>query len=78
MFPISVSSGIIEREAVDIEINKQGFRSMEVSPDGKYLTAGDILGNLLIYNLKTSTCVCIQVNHSLNVFEMVGLAYPDS
>ncbi|KAL9661279.1 hypothetical protein QQ045_026103 [Rhodiola kirilowii] len=65
-----VSSGILEREAVETDVNKQGFRSMAVSADGKYLAAGNILGNLLIYNLHTSTCVCIQDAHGAEVLSV--------
>ena len=44
-------------------VGTQGFRSMAVSSDGKYLAAGDCQGNLHIYNLRTSDYTCFQVDH---------------
>uniref|UniRef100_A0A7N0U4G7 Mitogen-activated protein kinase-binding protein 1 n=1 Tax=Kalanchoe fedtschenkoi TaxID=63787 RepID=A0A7N0U4G7_KALFE len=65
-----VSSGIFEREAVEVDVNKQGFRSMTVSEDGKYLAAGNLVGSLLIYNLHTSTCVCVQDAHGAEILSL--------
>lgn len=60
-FRTAVSAGIFERDTVESGIGTQGFRSIAVSSDGKYLAAGDCQGNLHIYNLQTSDYTCIQV-----------------
>ncbi|KAM7258973.1 hypothetical protein ACFE04_014714 [Oxalis oulophora] len=55
-----VSSGIFERDALETVMSTQGFRSMAVSSDGKYLAAGDCEGNIHIYNLLTSEYTCLK------------------
>lgn len=60
----AVSSGIFEREIVEPVLNTQGFRSMAISSDGRYLAAGDTIGNLHIYDLQTSDYACLQVKPS--------------
>lgn len=58
----TVSAGTFERDIVESGVtNTQGFRSMAVSSDGKYLAAGDSQGNLHVYNLHTADYTCIQV-----------------
>ncbi len=57
-----VSAGIFERDTVEVGVSTQGFRSLAVSSDGKYLSAGDCEGNLHIYDLQTSDYTCFQVN----------------
>jgi WD40 repeat protein len=46
---------------VEVGVSTQGFRSLAVSSDGKYLSAGDYEGNLHIYDLQTSDYTCFQV-----------------
>lgn len=58
----AVSAGILESDNVGSGVGTQGFRSMAVSSDGKYLAAGDCQGNLHIYNLHTSDYTCFQVD----------------
>lgn len=62
LFLFVVTTGTYEREAVEADVGRQGFRSLATSSDGKYLAAGDCKGNLHIYNLETSDYTCIQVN----------------
>lgn len=62
LFISAVSAGTFERDAVKVDLTSQGFRSLAVSSDGKYLAAGDCKGNLHVYNLQTSDYTCFQVN----------------
>lgn len=57
-----MSAGIFERDTIETGFNTQGFRSMAVSADGKYLAAGDCEGNLHIYDLQSSAYTCFKVN----------------
>lgn len=57
----AVSTGTFERDAMELGVSAQGFRSMAVSPDGKYLAAGDSKGSLHIYDLHTLDYTCFQV-----------------
>ncbi|KAM3689728.1 hypothetical protein ACB098_09G070500 [Castanea mollissima] len=65
-----VSAGIFERDTVEVGVSTQGFRSLAVSSDGKYLSAGDCEGNLHIYNLKTSDYSCFQGAHDAEILSL--------
>ncbi|XP_028787401.1 mitogen-activated protein kinase-binding protein 1 isoform X2 [Neltuma alba] len=65
-----VTTGTFEREAVEADVGKQGFRSLATSSDGKYLAAGDCKGNLHIYNLETSDYTCIQSAHGAEILTL--------
>ncbi|XP_010654199.1 uncharacterized protein LOC100240770 isoform X2 [Vitis vinifera] len=65
-----VSAGILESENVGSGVGTQGFRSMAVSSDGKYLAAGDCQGNLHIYNLHTSDYTCFQDAHDAEILSL--------
>ncbi|XP_044510723.1 mitogen-activated protein kinase-binding protein 1 isoform X4 [Mangifera indica] len=58
-----VSAGIFERDTMETGVRTQGFRSMAVSSDGKYLAAGDSEGNLHIYDLTSSDYTCLKDVH---------------
>lgn len=60
-YPAVVSAGIFERGSVEAGVGTQEFRSLAISSDGKFLSAGDCEGNLHIYNLQTSEYTCFQV-----------------
>ncbi|XP_060673982.1 uncharacterized protein LOC107430725 isoform X3 [Ziziphus jujuba] len=62
-----VSAGTFERDAVELGVSSQGFRSMAVSSDGVYLAAGDCKGNLHIYNLQTFDYTCFQGAHDAEI-----------
>lgn len=49
-------------------MSTQGYRSMAVSSEGKYLAAGDFDGNLHIYDLKSSDYTYIEVNLSIDIY----------
>ncbi|XP_043698057.1 mitogen-activated protein kinase-binding protein 1 isoform X2 [Telopea speciosissima] len=63
------SGGIFECDIV-IDVGSRGFRSMAVSSDGKYLVAGDFLGNLHIYNLLDSDYKCFQEAHNAEILSL--------
>ncbi|KAK2966136.1 hypothetical protein RJ640_018389, partial [Escallonia rubra] len=65
-----VSAGIFERDSMMSGVSTQGFRAMTVSSDGKYLAAGDCMGNLHIYNLLTSDYMCIQDAHTEEILSL--------
>ncbi|KAF8397340.1 hypothetical protein HHK36_016253 [Tetracentron sinense] len=65
-----VSAGILERDIVESGVGNQGFRSMAVSSDGKYLAAGDCQGNLHIYNLHTFDYTCFQDAHDAEILSL--------
>nr|POE90882.1 mitogen-activated protein kinase-binding protein 1 [Quercus suber] len=65
-----VSAGIFERDTVEVGVSTQGFRSLAVSSDGKYLSAGDCEGNLHIYNLQTSDYSCFQGAHDAEILSL--------
>ncbi|KAK4270452.1 hypothetical protein QN277_023488 [Acacia crassicarpa] len=65
-----VTTGTFEREAVEADVGRQGFRSLAASSDGKYLAAGDCKGNLHIYNLETSDYTCIQSAHGAEILTL--------
>ncbi|XP_031276141.1 mitogen-activated protein kinase-binding protein 1 [Pistacia vera] len=58
-----VSAGLFERDTMETGVRTQGFRSMAVSSDGKYLAAGDSEGNLHIYDLTSSDYTCFKDVH---------------
>uniref|UniRef100_A0A2N9FAB1 Anaphase-promoting complex subunit 4 WD40 domain-containing protein n=1 Tax=Fagus sylvatica TaxID=28930 RepID=A0A2N9FAB1_FAGSY len=66
----TVSAGIFERDTVEVGVSTQGFRSLAVSSDGKYLSAGDCEGNLHIYNLQTSDYTCFQDAHDAEILSL--------
>lgn len=53
-------------------VRTQGFRSMAVSSDGKYLAAGDSEGNLHIYDLTSSDYTCLKVNPDIFILFKVN------
>ncbi|XP_042510951.1 WD repeat-containing protein 62 isoform X3 [Macadamia integrifolia] len=61
------SGGIFE---CDVVIGTRGFRSMAVSSDGKYLVAGDFMGNLHIYNLLDSDYTCFKEAHNGEILSL--------
>ncbi|XP_057983325.1 uncharacterized protein LOC131168119 isoform X1 [Malania oleifera] len=65
-----VSAGIFERDSVESSVSTEGFRSMAVSSDGKYLAAGDCKGSLHIFNLHTSEFVCLQGAHDAEILSL--------
>ncbi|XP_010256673.1 PREDICTED: mitogen-activated protein kinase-binding protein 1 isoform X2 [Nelumbo nucifera] len=64
------STAVFELDAMEPGIGTQGIRSMAVSSDGKYLAAGDFLGNLHVYNLHTSDYTCFQEAHSAEILSL--------
>ncbi|CAN1275734.1 Mitogen-activated protein kinase-binding protein 1 [Linum perenne] len=69
------STGIFERETLDVGLSSHGFRCMAISSDGQYLASGDNEGNLHIYNLRTFDYTCFQdVHHS----EILSLSFSAS
>ncbi|XP_078447792.1 transducin/WD40 repeat-like superfamily protein isoform X2 [Wolffia australiana] len=62
-----VSCGILDHENVDANLDDNAFRTMAVSSDGQYLAAGDLRGNLHIFNLQTSTYTCIKEAHRADI-----------
>ncbi|KAF9598508.1 hypothetical protein IFM89_028040 [Coptis chinensis] len=65
-----VGAGIFERDVVELGLSTQGFRSMAVSSDGKYLAAGDFQGNLHVYNLNTGDYTFIQDAHEAEILSL--------
>ncbi|KAK0585024.1 hypothetical protein LWI29_022366 [Acer saccharum] len=65
-----VSAGIFERDTIETGFNTQGFRSMAVSADGKYLAAGDSEGNLHIYDLQSSDYTCFKDAHDAEILSL--------
>ncbi|EXB89953.1 Mitogen-activated protein kinase-binding protein 1 [Morus notabilis] len=65
-----VSTGTFERDAMELGFSAQGFRSMAVSPDGKYLAAGDSKGSLHIYDLHTFDYTCFQDAHDSEILSL--------
>ncbi|KAH7553801.1 hypothetical protein JRO89_XS12G0059000 [Xanthoceras sorbifolium] len=65
-----VSAGIFERDTIETGLNIQGFRSMAVSADGKYLAAGDCEGNLHIYDLQSSDYTCFKDAHDAEILSL--------
>ncbi|KAL5742605.1 hypothetical protein ACOSP7_029337 [Xanthoceras sorbifolium] len=65
-----VSAGIFERDTIETGLNIQGFRSMAVSADGKYLAAGDCEGNLHIYDLQSSDYTCFKCAHDAEILSL--------
>lgn len=57
-----MSAGSFEITHADTTFGNQGFRSMAISSDGKYMAVGDCEGNLHIYDLHNSDYTCIKVN----------------
>lgn len=57
-----MSAGSFEIATADTTFGNQGFRSMAVSSDGKFMAVGDCEGNLHIYDLHNSDYTCIKVN----------------
>ncbi|CAN0926370.1 WD repeat-containing protein 62 [Linum grandiflorum] len=69
------STGIFERDSLDVGLSSHGFRCMAISSDAQYLAAGDNEGNLHIYNLRTFDYTCFQdVHHS----EILSLSFSAS
>ncbi|KAL0545194.1 hypothetical protein IC582_020342 [Cucumis melo] len=64
------SAGIFERETVEAGCSTQSFRSLAASSDGKYLAAGDLDGNIHIFNLLTSDYTCLQGAHDAEVLSL--------
>ncbi|XP_041026151.1 mitogen-activated protein kinase-binding protein 1 [Juglans microcarpa x Juglans regia] len=65
-----VSAGIFERDSVEAGVGTQEFRSLAISSDGKFLSAGDCEGNLHIYNLQTSEYTCFQGAHDAEILSL--------
>ncbi|XP_058739718.1 uncharacterized protein LOC131611903 [Vicia villosa] len=65
-----VSAGTFERDAVKVDLNRQEFRSLAVSSDGKYLAAGDCKGNLHIFNLQMPDYTCLQGAHDAEILTL--------
>ncbi|KAK3226204.1 hypothetical protein Dsin_006066 [Dipteronia sinensis] len=65
-----VSAGIFERDTIETGFNTQGFRSMAVSADGKYLAAGDCEGNLHIYDLQSSDYTFFKDAHDAEILSL--------
>ncbi|KAK2657454.1 hypothetical protein Ddye_010506 [Dipteronia dyeriana] len=65
-----VSAGIFECDTTETGFNTQGFRSMAVSADGKYLAAGDCEGNLHIYDLQSSDYTCFKDAHDAEILSL--------
>ncbi|XP_021290055.1 mitogen-activated protein kinase-binding protein 1 [Herrania umbratica] len=65
-----VSAGSFEIATVDTTFGNQGFRSMAVSSDGKYLAVGDCEGNLHIYDLHNSDYTCIKDSHDAEILSL--------
>ncbi|KAJ4704500.1 mitogen-activated protein kinase-binding protein 1 isoform X1 [Melia azedarach] len=65
-----VSAGIFERDTMETTVSTQGFRSIAVSSDGKYLAAGDFAGNLHIYDLKSSEYTCFKDCHDAEILSL--------
>ncbi|XWS55561.1 hypothetical protein CRYUN_Cryun09bG0010700 [Craigia yunnanensis] len=77
-----VSAGSFEITNVDTTFGNQGFRSMAVSSDGKYMAVGDCEGNLHIYDLHNSDYTCIKDSHDAEIlslsFSLSSTKYVDS
>ena len=56
-----MSTRTFERDSIELGFSAQGFRSMAVSPDGKFLAAGHSNGSLHIYDLHNFDYTCFQV-----------------
>ncbi|OMO85146.1 hypothetical protein CCACVL1_10386 [Corchorus capsularis] len=65
-----VSAGSFEIDTVDTNFSNQGFRSMAVSSDGKYMAVGDCEGNLHIYDLHNSDYTCIKDCHDAEILSL--------
>ncbi|KAH9736379.1 transducin/WD40 repeat-like superfamily protein [Citrus sinensis] len=65
-----VSAGIFERNTMETSVSTQGYRSMAVSSEGKYLAAGDFDGNLHIYDLKSSDYTYIEDAHDAEILSL--------
>ncbi|XVF08242.1 hypothetical protein REPUB_Repub06bG0209700 [Reevesia pubescens] len=65
-----VSAGSFEIATVDTTSGNQGFRSMAVSSDGKYMAVGDCEGNLHIYDLHNSDYTCIKDSHDAEILSL--------
>ncbi|KAM3325637.1 mitogen-activated protein kinase-binding protein 1 [Capsicum chacoense] len=63
-------AGVFERDSLVSGFASTGYRSMAVSSDGKYLGAGDFLGNLHIFNLHTTDYMCIQGAHDGEILSL--------
>ncbi|CAN4106082.1 unnamed protein product [Withania somnifera] len=63
-------AGVFERDSLVSGFAATGYRSMAVSSDGKYLGAGDFLGNLHIFNLHTTDYMCIQGAHDGEILSL--------
>ncbi|KAK6290592.1 hypothetical protein POUND7_002133 [Theobroma cacao] len=65
-----VSAGSFEIATADTTFGNQGFRSMAVSSDGKYMAVGDCEGNLHIYDLHNSDYTCIKDSHDAEILSL--------
>ncbi|MCD7472936.1 hypothetical protein HAX54_014372 [Datura stramonium] len=63
-------TGVFERDSLVSGFASTGYRSMAVSSDGRYLGAGDFLGNLHIFNLHTTDYMCIQGAHDGEILSL--------
>ncbi|XVE76508.1 hypothetical protein DITRI_Ditri12bG0179300 [Diplodiscus trichospermus] len=65
-----VSAGSFEITNADATFGNQGFRSMAVSSDGKYMAVGDCEGNLHIYDLHNSDYTCLKDSHDAEILSL--------
>ncbi|XP_009624315.1 uncharacterized protein [Nicotiana tomentosiformis] len=70
LISLSARAGVFERESLASGFASTGYRSMAVSSDGRYLGAGDFLGNLHIFNLHTAEYMCIQGAHDGEILSL--------
>ncbi|KAK4342781.1 hypothetical protein RND71_038597 [Anisodus tanguticus] len=63
-------TSVFERDSLVSGFASTGYRSMAVSSDGRYLGAGDFLGNLHIFNLHTADYMCIQGAHDGEILSL--------
>ncbi|XP_010553083.1 PREDICTED: mitogen-activated protein kinase-binding protein 1 isoform X2 [Tarenaya hassleriana] len=69
------SAGIFERDLMETGAPMFGFRSLAASEDGKYLAAGDRVGNLHMYDLQESEYMCFMNAHEAEI-QSLSFSYP--